>query len=74
MVGKALRQLDSARLAATLSILVGSRVPILAALEAGEGVMTLVPMREALVTAARGVREGMSLSRSLGATERLPAR
>jgi len=27
--GKALRQLDSARLAATLSILVGSRVPIL---------------------------------------------
>ena len=72
VVGKALRQLDSTRLAATLSILVGSRVPILAALEAGEGVMTLVPMREALVTAARGVREGMSLSRSLGATDAFP--
>jgi general secretion pathway protein F len=72
VVGKALRQLDSTRLAATLSILVGSRVPILAALEAGEGVMTLLPMREALITAARGVREGMSLSRSLGATDAFP--
>jgi general secretion pathway protein F len=72
VVGKALRQLDATRLAATLSILVGSRVPILAALEAGEGVMTLVPMREALVTAARGVREGMPLSRSLAATGAFP--
>ncbi|HRA24770.1 MAG TPA: type II secretion system inner membrane protein GspF [Usitatibacteraceae bacterium] len=72
VAGKALRQLDSTRLAATLSILVGSRVPILAALEAGEGVMTLVPMREALATAARGVREGMALSRALGATDAFP--
>jgi general secretion pathway protein F len=72
VVGKALRQLDATRLAATLSILVGSRVPILAALEAGEGVMTLVPMREALVTAARGVREGMPLARSLAATAAFP--
>ncbi|MBC8023932.1 MAG: type II secretion system F family protein, partial [Burkholderiales bacterium] len=45
MVGRVLRHLDAARLAATLSILVGSRVPILQALEAGTGVMTLVPMR-----------------------------
>jgi general secretion pathway protein F len=72
VAGKALRQLDATRLAATLSILVGSRVPILAALEAGEGVMTLVPMREALASAARGVREGMSLSRALGATAAFP--
>lgn len=72
VVGKALRHLDSARLAATLAILVGSRVPILAALEAGEGVMTLVPMRAALANAARGVREGMPLSRALGATNAFP--
>jgi len=72
VVGKVLRQLDSARLAATLAILVGSRVPILAALEAGGGVMTLVPMRDALDSAARGVREGMSLSRALGATNAFP--
>jgi general secretion pathway protein F len=72
VAGKALRQLDAARLAATLSILVGSRVPILAALEAGEGVMALVPMREALAAAARGVREGMPLARSLSATGAFP--
>jgi general secretion pathway protein F len=72
VLGKVLRQLDSARLAATLSILVGSRVPILVALEAGGGVMTLVPMREALADAARGVREGMTLARALGATNAFP--
>jgi len=72
VVGRTLRHLDSARLAATLAILVGSRVPILAALEAGVGVMTLVPMREALACAARGVREGMPLSRALGATNAFP--
>jgi general secretion pathway protein F len=72
LVGRVLRHLDAARLAATLSILVGSRVPILQALEAGTGVMTLLPMREALTTAARGVREGMPLARSLGATKAFP--
>src|SRR5258706_4697535 len=72
LIGRVLRHVDSARLAATLSILVGSRVPILQALEAGTGVMTLVPMREALATAARGVREGMSLARALGATKAFP--
>jgi general secretion pathway protein F len=72
IIGRVLRHLDAARLAATLSILVGSRVPILQALEAGTGVMTLVPMREALATAARGVREGMPLARSLGATHAFP--
>jgi general secretion pathway protein F len=71
-IGRLLRQLDSARLAATLSILVGSRVPILQALEAGTGVMSLVPMREALTTASRGVREGMPLARSLAATRAFP--
>ena len=72
MVGRILRHLDAARLASTLSILVGSRVPILQALDAGTGVMTLVPMREALTTAARGVREGMGLSRALAATGAFP--
>jgi general secretion pathway protein F len=72
LVGKILRHLDAARLAATLSILVGSRVPILQALDAGTGVMTLVPMRDALATASRGVREGMPLARALGATAAFP--
>lgn len=34
--------------------------------------MTLIPMREALAGAARGVREGMSLSRALAATDAFP--
>ena len=72
VVGKVVRNVDSARLASTLSILVGSRVPILQALDAGGGVMMLVPMRDALATAARGVREGMTLSRALGATGTFP--
>jgi general secretion pathway protein F len=72
MIGRILRHLDAARLAATLAILVGSRVQILQALEAGIGVMTLVPMREALGSAARGVREGMPLARALGATGAFP--
>jgi general secretion pathway protein F len=72
LVGRILKHVDAARLAATLSILVGSRVPILQALDAGTGVMTLIPMREALTTAARGVREGMTLSRALAATKSFP--
>jgi general secretion pathway protein F len=71
-IGRILRHLDAARLAATLSILVGSRVPILQALDAGTGVMTLEPMRDALSTAARGVREGMALARALAATQAFP--
>ena len=72
LIGRLLRVLDASRLAATLSILVGSRVPILNALDAGGGVMTLTPMRDALATAARGVREGMPLARALGATAAFP--
>jgi general secretion pathway protein F len=72
LAGRLLRQLDAARLASTLAILVGSRVPILTALEAAGGVMALVPMRDALEVAARGVREGMSLSRALAATGAFP--
>ncbi|HEX7607290.1 MAG TPA: type II secretion system inner membrane protein GspF [Usitatibacter sp.] len=71
-IGRILRHLDAARLAATLSILVGSRVPILQALDAGTGVMALEPMRDALSTAARGVREGMPLARALAATQAFP--
>ena len=72
LAGRILRHLDASRLASTLAILVSSRVPILDTLEAGTGVMTLVPMREALATAARGVREGMPLARALGATKAFP--
>ncbi len=71
-VGRLLVSLDSARLAQTLAILVGSGVPLLAALEAGQGVLWLIPLREALREATANVREGMSLNRALGGSKRFP--
>jgi general secretion pathway protein F len=69
IVGRLIRSQQTAQLAATLSILVGSGVPVLTALSAGAGVVTNVPMREALQRAAVAVREGSGLSRALSAQQ-----
>jgi general secretion pathway protein F len=66
------RDLNAARLAATLAILVGSRVPLLAALRAGAGVVSSLPMRRALEEAAARVQEGSGLARALGAAKLFP--
>jgi general secretion pathway protein F len=66
------RGLNTARLAATLAILVGSRVPLLTALRAGAGVVSNLPMRRALDAAAGRVQEGSSLARALGASKLFP--
>jgi general secretion pathway protein F len=71
-VGRYLRTLDSARFASTLSILVGSGVPLLAALEAGREVMILLPMRDAIAHAVGRVREGMGLARALAQAGQFP--
>jgi general secretion pathway protein F len=73
LIGRMIRSTQSAQLAATLSILVGSGVPVLTALNAGVGVVTNLPMREALQRAAIGVREGSGLSRALAAQQSKPA-
>jgi general secretion pathway protein F len=72
VVGPLVRGLNTARLAATLGILVGSRVPLLVSLRAGAGVVANVPMRRALEDAAARVQEGASLARSLGASRLFP--
>jgi general secretion pathway protein F len=72
IVGALARGLNTARLAATLAILVGSRVPLLASLRAGVGVVSNLPMKHALEDAAARVQEGASLSRSLGASRLFP--
>lgn len=64
-LGRLLVALDSARLAQTLAILVGSGVPLLGALAAGSAVVWLDPLRQALDAAADEVREGSSLHRAL---------
>ena len=66
------RGLNTARLASTLAILVGSRVPLLTALRAGAGVVSNLPMRRALGEAAEHVQQGSTLSRALGASKLFP--
>ena len=72
LVGTMVRGVNSAQLASTLGILVGSGVPLLAALQAGAGVVANLPMRQAVEEAARRVREGGSLSRALAAARLFP--
>jgi general secretion pathway protein F len=64
---------DTARLAGTLAVLVGSGVPLLPALLAGAKVMKLLPLRAAVEEAAERVREGSSLHRALASRKRFPA-
>ena len=72
LVGTLVRGVNSAQLASTLGILVGSGVPLLAALQAGAGVVNNLPMRQAVEEATRKVREGGSLSRALAAAKLFP--
>ncbi len=72
VIGRLIRAQESSQLAATLSILVGSGVPVLTALAAGAGVVANLPMREALERAANAVREGAGLSQSLAQSRQFP--
>jgi len=72
VVGRLLRDLDTARLANTLAILTGSGVPLLTALAAGAGVLESLPLRRALDQAQRMVREGSPLSRAIAASRLFP--
>jgi general secretion pathway protein F len=73
IIGPLHRSLNTARLASTLAILVGSKVPLLSALRAGSGVVSNAPMREALGVAAQRVQEGSTLSRALAASKLFPS-
>jgi len=72
IVGKLIRGSNTARMASTLSILVGSGVGLLTALNAACGVVNNLPMRRALEDAAAKVREGVTLSRALAASGLFP--
>lgn len=71
-IGRLLLALDSARLAQTLAILVGSGVPLLSALQAGAAVVWLLPVSAALQRAAEQVREGAPLNRALAQAKMFP--
>ncbi|KUM00007.1 type II secretion system inner membrane protein GspF [Chromobacterium subtsugae] len=70
--GRLFRALNTARMASTMSILVGSGVPLLTALETARGLMTMLPMQDAVADAMAKVREGVSLSRALNASKQFP--
>lgn len=72
VLGRLVRALNTARMASTLSILVGSGVPLLTAMETARGLVGMVPMQEALSDAMSRVREGASLSRALSASRQFP--
>lgn len=72
LLGRLIRGVNTARMASTLAILVGSGVPLLNALHAAAGVVNNLPMKKALEDAAQKVREGAGLSRSLAASGLFP--
>ncbi|HZV53650.1 MAG TPA: type II secretion system inner membrane protein GspF [Rhodocyclaceae bacterium] len=72
MVGPYLRNLDATRFASTLSILAGSGVPLLEALDACSRVVVRLPLVAAIREVAVQVREGMPLSRALMQTRQFP--
>ncbi|MEE9447083.1 MAG: type II secretion system inner membrane protein GspF [Arenicellales bacterium] len=57
--------LNTARMARTMSILIGSGVPLISAIKSSSEVVTNLVMREGLINTAEEVQQGASFSRSL---------
>ena len=72
LVGRMIRGFNTARFTRTLNILAGSGVPVLEALRISAAVVTNIPMREAVNEAARRVREGAPIGKSLAASRLFP--
>ncbi len=72
IIGRLVRSVNTARMASTLAILVGSGVPLLTALSAAAGVVQNLPMKRAVEEASKKVREGVGLSRALAASKLFP--
>ncbi|HEY5601573.1 MAG TPA: type II secretion system inner membrane protein GspF [Gammaproteobacteria bacterium] len=72
LVGRMVRGANAARFARTLSIVAASGVPILDGLRIASQVISNLPMREAVLTAASKVREGSAISSALDASKYFP--
>ncbi|MGD8559831.1 MAG: type II secretion system inner membrane protein GspF [Gammaproteobacteria bacterium] len=72
LVGRLVKGLNAARFARTLSIVAASGVPILDGLRISSQVISNLPMREAVLTAANKVREGSAISKALDASKYFP--
>ena len=69
---KMVQNIDSARMARTLSIMVGSGVPILASMKASEGVMNNLVLQGDLQAATTEVGQGVSIGRAIGRNGNFP--
>lgn len=72
VIGELVQQVNSARFAATLSLLSASGVPLLQALNISGQVMTNKILQEACEQVAASVREGMSLHKAMENTAKFP--
>jgi general secretion pathway protein F len=72
IISKLTRGINTARFTRTLSILAGSGVPILEALNISAEVVENLPMRDAIVEATIRVREGAAISKSLAVSKLFP--
>ena len=71
-IKRLVRNLNTARMARTLSIMVGSGVPLLASMRSCEGVLSNVVLKQDLQTAAEEVAQGVSISRALDRSGHFP--
>lgn len=69
---KMVQNVDSARMARTLSIMVGSGVPILSSMKASEGVMTNLVLQRDLHAATTEVGQGVSIGRAIARNGNFP--
>jgi len=72
VIGNVILSVNTARFAKTLSILIGSGVPIISALNAASKATPFLPMREAIQEAIKSVKDGGALSRALKAGRLFP--
>ena len=72
VMGALIKGINTARLASTLAILVGSGVPIMRALRAASNMMSNLPMKQAVEAAMEKVRDGAPLSRALKTGQLFP--
>jgi len=72
ITGRLTRGINTARFTRTFSILAGSGVPILDAMNISAEVIENLPMRDAVNDAAIRVREGASIAKSLEASKLFP--
>lgn len=72
LIGRLTRGANTGRFTRTLGILFGAGVPILEAMRIGTQVVANLPMRDAIEEAARRVREGAGLAKSLESSKLFP--